>query len=104
VPRKGSQGHPAPPIERRNSHESDQHLLVLPALRRRVHLHPPEHGLCGQCISELETLTRLAPIANQPCPLCGGPVCADCGKALVTLIPIPPGLAKPAREVSGDDS
>ncbi len=62
----------------------------------------PEHGLCGQCLAGLEALARLAPIANQPCPLCGGPVCADCGKALLTLVPIPRGLAKPAREVTGD--
>ena len=50
-------------------------------------------------------LARLAPIANQPCPLCGGPVCADCGQALITLIPIPPpGLRKPAaEEVTGDE-
>jgi DNA-directed RNA polymerase subunit RPC12/RpoP len=67
---------------------------------------PRGHGLCGQCVGELEALARLAPIANQPCPLCGGPVCADCGKALITLVPappVPPGLAKRSTEVSGDD-
>jgi hypothetical protein len=69
---------------------------------------PPEHGLCDQCLADLEATARLAPIANQPCPLCGGPVCADCGKALVTLLPVPvvpPGLAKPAKKkATGDDS
>ena len=67
---------------------------------------PPEHGLCDQCVADLDALARLAPIAHQPCPLCGGPVCADCGKALVTLVPVPPvspGLAKRPKEVSGDD-
>jgi hypothetical protein len=34
---------------------------------------PPEHGLCDQCLADLEMLAQLAPIANQPCPLCGGP-------------------------------
>jgi predicted amidophosphoribosyltransferase len=64
---------------------------------------PPDSGLCDQCIRDLEAIARLAPVANQPCPACGGPVRADCGKALITLIPIPPaGLAKPAREVNGD--
>ena len=61
---------------------------------------PPERGLCDQCVADLEALARLAPVANQPCPLCGGSVCADCGKALITLVPIPPG----AGEVSGDDT
>ena len=64
---------------------------------------PPEHGLCDQCLANLELLAQLAPIANQPCPMCGGPVCADCGKALVTFVPVPPGLAKGPKEVSGDD-
>ena len=66
---------------------------------------PPEHGLCDQCLADLEALARLAPIANQPCPLCGGPVCADCGKALITLIPVPPpGLRKAAgKEVTGHE-
>jgi hypothetical protein len=31
-------------------------------------------------------------------------VCADCGKALVTLVPLPPaGLAKTAGEVNRDE-
>jgi DNA-directed RNA polymerase subunit RPC12/RpoP len=65
---------------------------------------PPEHGLCDQCLADLEALARLAPIACQPCPMCGGPVCADCGKALVVLLPTAAGgLAAAAGEVSGDD-
>jgi hypothetical protein len=64
---------------------------------------PPKHGLCDQCIADLEALARLAPIVNQPCPLCGGPVCADCGKALVTLVPLPGISAGREGEVSGDD-
>jgi hypothetical protein len=67
---------------------------------------PPEHGLCVECFADLGALAAgLAPIANQPCPLCGGPVCADCGQALITLIPLPPaGLRKPAgEEVTGHD-
>jgi hypothetical protein len=65
---------------------------------------PPEHGLCDQCLADLEALARLlAPIASQPCPLCGGPVCADCGKALIVLNPVGlDGLAGPAGEVNGD--
>ena len=51
---------------------------------------PPEHGLCDHCLAELELSFRLAPIAHRPCPLCGGPVCADCGKALIVLAPIGP--------------
>ena len=64
---------------------------------------PPEHGLCDQCLTELELSVQLAPIAHRPCPTCGGPVCADCGKALVTLLPLP--ATSPARdeEVSSDD-
>jgi hypothetical protein len=65
---------------------------------------PPEHGLCDQCLADLDALAWLAPIANQPCPMCGAPVCADCGKALVVILPTvagsPAGLA---GEVSGDD-
>ncbi len=37
---------------------------------------PPDHGLCDQCIADLEALARLAVPAPQPCPACGGPVCA----------------------------
>lgn len=69
---------------------------------------PPEHGLCDQCTADLDALARLAPVASQPCPACGGPVCADCGQALITLLPsppIPPGLAKkPAKKVNSDDT
>ncbi len=69
---------------------------------------PPEHGLCAQCLADLDALARLATVAKQPCPLCGGPVCADCGKALITLLPPPisPGLANPAKrakKVTGHD-
>jgi hypothetical protein len=53
-------------------------------------------------MADLELLARLAPIANQPCPLCGGPVCADCGKALVTLIPLPATSSGRDGEVSSD--
>jgi DNA-directed RNA polymerase subunit RPC12/RpoP len=56
---------------------------------------PPEHGLCDQCLDDLEALLQLAPIASQPCPACGGPVCADCGKAMITLIPPGPGTPQP---------
>ncbi len=50
----------------------------------------------------MELSVQLAPIAHQACPTCGGPVCADCGKALVTLIPLP--ATSPGRdgEVSSD--
>jgi hypothetical protein len=63
---------------------------------------PPEHGLCDQCLDDLEALLQLAPIASQPCPTCGGPVCADCGKALITLIPPGSGPGEPAREGNSD--
>jgi hypothetical protein len=66
---------------------------------------PPEHGLCDECFADLDALARLAPITNQPCLMCGGPVCADCGKALVVLLPTKDGSpAEPAGEVNGDDS
>ena len=64
---------------------------------------PPDTGLCDQCVSDLEAIFRFAPLASQPCPLCGGPVCADCGKALITLASLPPGLAKPARHKPAGD-
>jgi hypothetical protein len=63
---------------------------------------PPEHGLCDQCIGDLEALARLAIPAPRPCPACGGPVCADCGKALILLTPLGSGLSQPAGEVSRD--
>jgi hypothetical protein len=66
---------------------------------------PPDHGLCDQCLADLEALARLlAPAASQPCPMCGGPVCADCGKALIELNPLRlDGLAYPTRQVNHDD-
>ena len=78
--------------------------LAVPFLKERV--KPVAHAdqkRIDQCLADLDALARLAPIANQPCPLCGGPVCADCGKALVTLLPVP--TTSPGRDgkVSGDD-
>ena len=35
--------------------------------------------------------------APQPCPACGGPVCADCGKALIVLAPRPGWPTPPGR-------
>ena len=64
---------------------------------------PPEHGLCDLCLIELELSVRLAPIAHQPCPTCGGPACADCGKALIILTPIETAEPlPPLKEVSSD--
>jgi len=48
---------------------------------------PPEHGLCDQCLDDLDVIVRHMIPAPQPCPACGGPVCADCGKALIVLVP-----------------
>jgi hypothetical protein len=63
---------------------------------------PPEHGLCDQCLADLEALAALEVFASpRPCPTCGGPVCADCGKALLMLVP-GLGLAERPREVSPD--
>jgi hypothetical protein len=66
---------------------------------------PPEHGLCAPCIADLDIPLDYQPLAALTvgavpgaCPTCGGPVCADCGKALVAFSP-----AWPAREVTSDD-
>jgi hypothetical protein len=40
---------------------------------------PPEHGLCDECITGLETLAQAARPGAHTCPLCGGPICGDCG-------------------------
>src|SRR5215472_4018622 len=51
---------------------------------------PPEHGLCDQCIDDLETLAQAALSESVSCPSCGGPVCPDCGDAMATvLVPVP---------------
>jgi hypothetical protein len=63
---------------------------------------PPQHGLCEQCVTDLEALARLVVPAPQPCPACGGPVCADCGKALIVLTPLGSELPQLAGEVSCD--
>jgi hypothetical protein len=62
---------------------------------------PPEHGLCDQCIVDLEALARTSLPETPACPLCGGPVCPDCGDAMVTvLVPTPiPTAASVAEQV-----
>jgi len=63
---------------------------------------PPEHGLCDQCMADLEALAAIQVFADpQPCPTCGGAVCADCGRALLLLLP-GFGLAEHVKEVNGD--
>jgi hypothetical protein len=66
---------------------------------------PPEHGLCDDCRTAPDGPAPSLPPgfavpALEPCLACGGPVCADCGQALILL-----GTARlpaPAREVNGD--
>jgi len=63
---------------------------------------PPETGLCDQCIADLEALAAIqAFAAPQPCPACGGAVCADCGRALLLLVP-GFGLAEHVTEANRD--
>jgi hypothetical protein len=63
---------------------------------------PPDHGLCGQCLADLQALARLTPVAAHPCPVCGGPVCADCGTALIVLLPAGTSTPQHAGEVNRD--
>ena len=81
---------------------------------------PPEHGLCDQCITDLTTHARGSLPDGTTCPSCGGPVCPDCGDALVTvLVPVPipapgsvteqvtrliVGYRQHRQEVTGDDN
>ena len=81
---------------------------------------PPEHGLCDQCITDLTTVARDSVPDSTMCPSCGGPVCPDCGDALVTVlvsVPIPApgsvteqvtrlivGYRQHRQEVTGDDN
>ena len=81
---------------------------------------PPEHGLCDQCITDLTTVARDSVPDSTMCPSCGGPVCPDCGDALVTvLVPVPipapgsvteqvtrliAGYRQHRQEVTGDDN
>ena len=68
---------------------------------------PPEHGLCDQCLRDLETLARAAMPDGPTCMECGGPVCPDCGEAVAVIVPVPTPLV-PAiyrghpKEVNGD--
>jgi hypothetical protein len=51
---------------------------------------PPEHGLCDQCLDDLEALAPASLSESVSCPSCGGPVCPDCGDAMATvLVPMP---------------
>ena len=51
---------------------------------------PPGHGLCDQCIDDLEALAPASLSQSGTCPSCGGPVCPDCGDAMATvLVPVP---------------
>ena len=50
---------------------------------------PPDHGLCDQCIVDLEALARTHLPETATCPSCGGPVCPDCGDAMPLLVPVP---------------
>ena len=51
---------------------------------------PPEHGLCGPCLDDLEAVAQVSLSESVSCPSCGGPVCPDCGDAMATvLVPVP---------------
>jgi predicted amidophosphoribosyltransferase len=67
---------------------------------------PPDHGLCDECISGLETLAQAAQPDVGACPLCGGPICGDCGQRMTLYIPIPheeyAALQQHLKEASGD--
>ncbi len=60
---------------------------------------PPEHGLCDQCLADLDALARLAPVASQPCPTCGraGVRRLRQGPPYPPPPPIPPGWQSPPR-------
>jgi hypothetical protein len=78
---------------------------------------PPEHGLCDQCLDDLQALAHDLP-ETVACPACGGPVCPDCGTAMITvLVPattpasateqaaqLIAGYRQHRREVGGDDT
>ena len=61
----------------------------------------PDDGLCGQCRTDLQTAapTHAVPMPGR-CSECGGPVCPDCGTALIQIVSVGSGL--PEAEVSGD--
>jgi hypothetical protein len=68
---------------------------------------PPEHGLCDQCIRDLEAFARANLPDGPTCIECGGPVCPDCGEAVAVVVPLPTPLFPAAyrggpKEVNGD--
>jgi hypothetical protein len=50
---------------------------------------PPEHGLCEDCITGLETRAHAVQPDAHTCPLCGGQICGDCGQRMTLYIPLP---------------
>jgi hypothetical protein len=66
----------------------------------------PEHGLCDDCITGLETLAHATQPDAHTCPLCGGPICGDCGQRMTLYIPLPAteyaALQQRLKEVSSD--
>ena len=51
---------------------------------------PPGHGLCDQCVEDLDALAQASLSQSVSCPSCGGPVCPECGDAMATvLVPVP---------------
>ena len=69
---------------------------------------PPEHGLCDQCVADLEALARTSQSQAPTCMECGGPVCPCCGQRMTLLVLVPAPAALPvsplghAGEVNGD--
>lgn len=61
---------------------------------------PPEQGLCTRCVTGPNAFATLAEAAPDPCQACGGPVCVNCGHALMILIPV--GLDVPAGAARGE--
>ena len=65
---------------------------------------PPEHGLCDECLADLDALARLAPIAEPALPTVRWPGLRRLRQALIALTPCPARTpCKPAEEVTGDD-
>ncbi len=103
-------GHPAQPLnlEGTDVMNTDQHLVVLPRCGAAFIGAPPEHGLCDQCLADLDTPRPASPGRQTSPARCAAARSAPtAAKPLLTLLPAPPDpalvLAKPAEEVTGDD-